>query len=64
MPYRKGDHHHKIRSSNHQAGPGLPPGTRISINLEPSGPPDPFGAALVGRILAGSATLVLETSSV
>ena len=64
MPYRKGDHHHKIRSSNHQAGPGLPPGTRISINLEPSGPPDPFGDELVGRILAGSATLVLETSSV
>ena len=61
MPYRKDDYHHKIRAGNHQASPGLPPGTRISINIEPSGPPDPFGDELVGKILAGSATLVLET---
>ena len=64
MPYRKDDHRHKLRASNHQTGPGLPPGTRISINIEPSGPPDPFGDELVGRILAGSATLVLETGPV
>ena len=62
MPYRKHGvqrkPHTKIRQSNNR----LPAGTRISINLEPSGPPDPFGDQLVGGILAGHATLVLETS--
>ena len=44
MPYRKNPKDHT--SSTHtpkNLGAGLPAGTRISINLEPSGPPDPFG---------------------
>ena len=66
MPYRKNS-----RTLNSRTGipksvtaSGLPAGTRVSISLEPSGPPDPFGDELVGGILSCSTTLIIETSSV
>ena len=66
MPYRKNSKARRPaadRTKNVTAS-GLPAGTRVSITLEPSGPPDPFGDEFAGGILAGSATLVLETSTV
>jgi len=63
MPYRKNvKNHNSTTDMAKNLSSGLPAGTRISISLEPSGPPDPFGDQLVGGILAGHATLVLETS--
>ena len=63
MPYRKNvKKHNSTTDMAKNLSSGLPAGTRISISLEPSGPPDPFGDQLVGGILAGRATLILETS--
>ncbi len=62
MPYRKHGVQRKTPTDNHQSNNRLPGGTRISINLEPSGPPGPFGNELVEGILAGHATLVLEST--
>jgi len=63
MPYRKNvKNHNSITNMPKNLSSGLPTGTRVSISLEPSGPPDPFGDELVGGILAGRATLILETS--
>ena len=63
MPYRKNvKNHNSTTDMAKNLSSGLPAGTRVSISLEPSGPPDPFGDQLVGGILAGHATLVLETS--
>ena len=63
MPYRKNvKNHNSTTDMAKNLSSALPAGTRVSISLEPSGPPDPFGDQLVGGILAGHATLVLETS--
>ena len=63
MPYRKNaKNHNSTTNMPKNLSSGLPAGTRVSISLEPSGPPDPFGDHLLGGILAGHATLVLETS--
>ena len=63
MPYRKNaKNHNSPTNMPRNLSSGLPTGTRVSISLEPSGPPDPFGDELVGGILAGRATLILETS--
>ena len=63
MPYRKNAKNHDSTTNMPKSlSSGLPAGTRVSISLEPSGPPDPFGDHLLGGILAGHATLVLETS--
>jgi len=63
MPYRKNaKNHNSTTDMPKNLSSGLPTGTRVSISLEPSGPPDPFGDQLVGGILAGRATLILETS--
>ena len=63
MPFRKNvKNHNSATNMLKNLSSGLPAGTRVSISLEPSGPPDPFGDQLVGGILAGHATLVLETS--
>ena len=65
MPYRKNaKNHNSTTNMPKNLSSGLPAGTRVSISLEPSGPPDPFGDQLVGGILAGHATLILETSPV
>ena len=66
MPYRKNSKTPNSRTGIPKSvtASGLPAGTRVSISLEPSGPPDPFGDDFVGGILSGSATLILETSSV
>ena len=65
MPYRKNaKNHNSTTNMPKNLSSGLPARTRVSISLEPSGPPDPFGDQLVGGILAGHATLILETSPV
>ena len=63
MPFRKNvKNHNSATNIAKNLTSGLPAGTRVSISLEPSGPPDPFGDQLLGGILAGHATLILETS--
>ena len=63
MPFRKNvKNHNSTTDMPKNLTSGLPAGTRVSISLEPSGPPDPFGDQLLGGILAGHATLILETS--
>ena len=63
MPFRKNvKNHNSTTNMAKNLTSGLPAGTRVSISLEPSGPPDPFGDQLLGGILEGRATLVLETS--
>jgi len=63
MPFRKNvKNHNSATNMAKNLTSGLPAGTRVSISLEPSGPPDPFGDQLLGGILAGHATLILETS--
>ena len=63
MPFRKNvKNHNSTTDLPKNLTSGLPAGTRVSISLEPSGPPDPFGDQLLGGILAGHATLILETS--
>jgi integrase len=63
MPFRKNvKNHNSATDMAKNLTSGLPAGTRVSISLEPSGPPDPFGDQLLGGILAGHATLILETS--
>ena len=63
MPFRKNvKNHNSTTNMAKNLTSGLPAGTRVSISLEPSGPPDPFGDQLLGGILAGHATLILETS--
>ena len=63
MPYRKNaKNHNSTIDMPKNLSSGLSTETRVSISLEPSGPPDPFGDELVGGILAGRATLILETS--
>ena len=63
MPFRKNvKNHNSTTDMAKNLTSGLPAGTRVSISLEPSGPPDPFGDHLLGGILEGHATLILETS--
>ena len=63
MPFRKNvKNHNSTTDMAKNLTSGLPAGTRVSISLEPSGPPDPFGDQLLGGILEGHATLILETS--
>ena len=63
MPFRKNvKKNNSTTAMAKNLSSGLPAGTRVSISLEPSGPPDPFGDQLLGGILAGHATLILETS--
>ena len=47
MPYRKNvKNHNSTTNMQKNLSSALPAGTRVSISLEPSGPPDPFGDQL------------------
>ena len=63
MVYRKGDNRRKTPTTKPQTRPVLPLCTRISIDFGSSGLPDPFGDRLGDAILAGRATLVIETAA-